>query len=89
MEKKVVSISKISKQIEFDRDVLGLELDQTSKINTFTNFSPNPVIKSVTPKPSESVGGDTDQTPTRPYTPTKSRNSGTELEQILNDIDNE
>jgi hypothetical protein len=72
VEKKV-SISKISKQIEFNRE--NMELDQTSKINTFTNFSPNPIIKSVTPKPSinESIGGD----------------SGNELEKILNDIDNE
>jgi hypothetical protein len=31
---------------------------QASKINTFTNFSPNPVLQSVTPKPSESVEDD-------------------------------
>ena len=67
---KKVAISKISKQIEFDRE--NMDLDQTSRVNTFTKFSPNPVLKSVTPKPSESGdGGETD------------------LEKILNDIDDE
>lgn len=51
-DKKVV-ISKISKQIEFDRE--NINPDQTSKVNTFTDFSPNPLLKSVTPKPSTSV----------------------------------
>lgn len=69
-EKKVV-ISKISKQIEFDRE--NMELDQASKVNTFTNFSPNPVLKSVTPRPSISESGD----------------GTTDLENILNDIDDE
>ncbi|CCV01853.1 hypothetical protein IIV22A_009L [Invertebrate iridescent virus 22] len=52
-EKKVV-ISKISKQIEFDTE--GINQDETCKVKTFTDFSPNPVIKSVTPKPSVSLG---------------------------------
>lgn len=52
-ENKKVSISKISKQIEYDRE--NMFNNQTSKIDTFTNFSPNPVLQSVTPKPSESV----------------------------------
>jgi len=68
---KKVAISKISKQIEFDRD--HNELDQTSKVSTFTKFSPNPVVQSVTPKPSISESGD--EVPS--------------LEQILNEIDNE
>lgn len=68
-EKKVV-ISKISKQIEFDEE--NSELDHTLKVNTFTDYSPNPVLKSVTPRPSESMG-----------------DSCTELEKILNDIDDE
>ena len=54
-DSKQVAISKISKQIEFDREN-NIDLDQSSskvtKVNTFTKFSPNPVIKSVTPKPS-------------------------------------
>lgn len=69
---KKVAISKISKQIEFDRE--NMDLDQTSKVNTFTNFSPNPVLKSVTPKPSTSISESCD---------------GTDLEKILNDIDDE
>ncbi|CCV02203.1 hypothetical protein IIV30_008L [Invertebrate iridescent virus 30] len=52
-DKKVV-ISKISKQIEFDTE--GINQDETCKVKTFTDFSPNPVIKSVTPKPSVSLG---------------------------------
>ena len=48
-ESKKVVISKISKQIEFDSDTNTF--DQT-KVNTFTTFSPNPVLDSVTPKPS-------------------------------------
>ena len=68
---KVVSISKISKQIEFDRE--NMDLDQSSKVNTFTNFSPNPVLKSVTPKPSISA----------------SEGEMNPLEKILNDIDDE
>lgn len=56
-DKKVV-ISKISKQIEFDRE--NFDLDQTRKVNTFTNSSPNPVLKSVTPKPSTSISEPTD-----------------------------
>lgn len=67
-EKKVV-ISKISKQVEFDSE--HTDLIQTSKVNTFTHRSPNPVLKSVTPKPSVSSVSDTD------------------LDQILNDIDEE
>lgn len=82
-ETKVV-ISKISKQIDFDRE--NIELDQVSKVNTFTDFSPNPVLKSITPKPSESDCG-----------PGKEGNNGRsginanqpELEKILNDIDDE
>jgi hypothetical protein len=71
-DKKVV-ISKVSKQIEFDRE--NMELDQTSKVSTFNNFSPNPLIKSVTPKPSLSTTDD---------------NCGeNELEKILNEIDDE
>lgn len=73
-EKKVVSISKISKQIEYDRE--NMDLDQTAKVKTFTDFSPNPVLKSVTPKPSESG-------------PDDSINGSNELEKILNDIDHE
>ena len=56
-DKKVV-ISKISKQFEFDTENndLGLTfLSEISKVNTFTKFSPNPVINSVTPKPSTSI----------------------------------
>lgn len=49
-EKKTV-ISKLSKQIEYDTE--NIEADHTTTVNTFTNFSPNPVLKSVTPKPSE------------------------------------
>jgi hypothetical protein len=52
MEKKVV-ISKISKQIEFDRE--NMEPDHTSKVNTFAKFSPNPLLNSVTPRPSISA----------------------------------
>jgi hypothetical protein len=74
LEKKVVSISKISKQIEYDRE--NMDLDQTAKVKTFTDFSPNPVLKSVTPKPSESG-------------PDDSINGSNELEKILNDIDHE
>jgi hypothetical protein len=55
LENKKVSISKISKQIEFDRENV---FNQISKVNTFTNFSPNPVLQSVTPKPSESFEDD-------------------------------
>jgi tRNA(Met) C34 N-acetyltransferase TmcA len=55
-ENKKVSISKISKQLEFDRE--NMFNVQASKVNTFTNFSPNPVLQSVTPKPSESVEDD-------------------------------
>lgn len=51
--KKTVVISKISKQIEFDGE--NIERDQTFKVNTFSNFSPNPVLKSITPKPSTSI----------------------------------
>lgn len=69
---KKVAISKISKQIEFDRE--NIDRDQTYKVNTFTNFSPNPIIKSVTPKPSISE--------------IESSNSSS-LEKILNEIDNE
>ena len=69
-DKKVV-ISKISKQIEFDRE--NNDLDQSSKVNTFTKFSPNPVIKSVTPKPS--ITAESDEV--------------NELDIILNEIDNE
>jgi len=66
-DKKVV-ISKVSKQVEFDSE--NTEPYQTSRVNTFSNSSPNPVLKSVTPKPSTS-------------------DSTTELERILNDINNE
>jgi hypothetical protein len=55
-ENKKVSISKISKQLEFDRE--NMFNVQASKVNTFTTFSPNPVLQSVTPKPSESVEDD-------------------------------
>lgn len=71
--KKVV-ISKISKKIEFDSE--NIELNQTSKVNTFNNFSPNPVLESITPKPSTSISENIE-------------NSETELEKILNDIDDE
>jgi hypothetical protein len=71
MEKKVV-ISKISKQIEFDRE--NMEPDHTSKVNTFAKFSPNPLLNSVTPRPSISASE------------TMVEN---ELEKILNDIDDE
>lgn len=75
-DKKVV-ISKISKQIEFDRE--NVNPDQTSKVNTFTDFSPNPLLKSVTPKPSTSVN------------PLESNEveSKTTLEKILHVIDDE
>lgn len=76
LEKKVV-ISKISKQLEFDRE--NIDFDQTSNVNTFTNFSPNPVIKSVTPKPSISLS----------ETSGISEEHQSELEKILNDIDDE
>ena len=71
MEKKVV-ISKISKQIEFDRE--NMESDHTSKVNTFTKFSPNPLLNSVTPRPSISASETTVEN---------------ELEKILNSIDDE
>jgi hypothetical protein len=71
MEKKVV-ISKISKQIEFDRE--NMEPDHTSKVNTFAKFSPNPLLNSVTPRPSISASETTVEN---------------ELEKILNDIDDE
>jgi hypothetical protein len=70
-EKKVV-ISKISKQIEFDRE--NMEPDHTFKVNTFAKFSPNPLLNSVTPRPSISVSETTVEN---------------ELEKILNDIDDE
>lgn len=70
-EKKVV-ISKVSKQVDFDKE--GMTPDETFKVNTFTNFSPNPVLKSVTPKPSTSVSENTGED---------------ELQKILNDIDDE
>lgn len=74
-EDKKVVISKISKQIEFDRE--NNDLDQSLKVNTFTKFSPNPVIKSVTPKPStSSITTDNDD-------------ETNELDNILNEIDNE
>lgn len=76
LEKKVV-ISKISKQVEFDGE--NIDFDQTSNVNTFTNFSPNPVIKSVTPKPSISLS----------ETSAISEEHQSELEKILNDIDDE
>ena len=72
IEKKV-AISKISKQIEYDRE--NVDLDLTTKVNTFTNSSPNPVLKSVTPKPSLSVTDD--------------QNGANELQKILMDIDGE
>jgi hypothetical protein len=50
---KKVMISKISKQIEFDRE--NISQNHTSKVSTFTKFSPNPLLKSVTPKPSTSI----------------------------------
>jgi hypothetical protein len=88
-DKKVV-ISKISKQIEFDIDAPvgrvngsnGLErenndFDQFSKINTFTKFSPNPVLKSVTPKPSLTIEND------------HGNEEINDLDNILNEIDNE
>jgi hypothetical protein len=90
-DKKVV-ISKFSKQFEFDIDApigdtlhpLGEgistgrrnDLDQSSKVNTFTKFSPNPVLKSVTPKPSLTTEND-------------HGNEANELDNILNEIDNE
>lgn len=69
--KKMVSIAKISKQIEFDRE--NMEPNQTSKVKTFTKPSPNPVLKSVTPNPSEIVD----------------IAEPSELDKILNDIDDE
>ena len=75
--KKMVSISKVSKQIEFDRE--NMERDETFKVKTFTKSSPNPLLKSVTPNPSvstsEMVVDDDDQP--------------SELDKILNDIDEE
>lgn len=75
--KKAVVISKISKQVEYDRE--NVDNDQTFKVNTFTNSSPNPVLKSVTPNPSTSAIPTTgeDEPPT------------TELDKILNEIDDE
>lgn len=64
-----VAISKVAKQIEYDDE----NNTSMTKINTFSNFSPNPVLKSVTPKPSTSEIPDTRTT----------------LEKILNEIDNE
>lgn len=75
-ERKVV-ISKISKQIEFDRE--NNDFDQSSKVNTFTKFSPDPVLKSVTPKPSTSVTTENEDTLV----------ANDELNNILNEIDNE
>jgi hypothetical protein len=74
--KKSVVISKISKHVEYDRE--NVDNDQTFKVNTFTNSSPNPVLKSVTPKPSTSA------------IPTTSEvGPSTELDKILNEIDDE
>jgi len=50
--KKVV-ISKISKQADFDRE--SFQVNHPLKVETFKRTSPNPIIKSVTPKPSESI----------------------------------
>jgi len=50
---KKVSISKISKQIKFDRE--NIVADHTSKVQTFVKPSPNPLLKSVTPNPSTSI----------------------------------
>jgi len=73
---KVVSISKISRQIEFDRE--NMESDQTSKVKTFVKSSPNPLLKSVTPNPSTSMSE-------------LEEGAGqlSELDKILNAIDNE
>lgn len=79
-DKKVV-ISKISKQIEFDRE--NVEPDYTMKVGTFSNFSPNPVIQSVTPKPSTSISENNESSNQ------VSKDGQTELEKILNDIDAE
>lgn len=76
-DKKVV-ISKISKQIEFDRE--NIKPDLTSKVNTFTDYSPNPLLRSVTPKPSTSANPIENQT----VDDTKST-----LEKILNSIKDE
>lgn len=76
-DKKVV-ISKISKQIEFDRE--NINPDQTSKVNTFTDFSPNPLLKSVTPKPSTSVN---------PLESNEVECTKSTLEKILHVIDDE
>lgn len=70
IEKKVV-ISKISKQIEFDNE--NIEACQTTKVNTFTDFSPNPVLASVTPK--ASVSSTSDNT-----------DGESDLQKILNNI---
>ena len=45
-KEKKVAISKISTKAEFND---GGIINQPQKINTFTNFSPNPVLMSVTP----------------------------------------
>jgi hypothetical protein len=76
-DKKVV-ISKISKQIEFDRE--NINPDQTSKVNTFTDFSPNPLLKSVTPNPSTSVN---------PLESNEVECTKSTLEKILHVIDDE
>ena len=56
--KKVV-ISKISKQAEFDRE--SFQVNHPLKVETFKRTSPNPIIKSVTPKPSESISETVEQ----------------------------
>jgi hypothetical protein len=48
--KPKVAISKIAKQVEFDAETP--EKDLTTTVKTFTKSSPNPVLKSVTPVPS-------------------------------------
>jgi hypothetical protein len=75
--KKSVVISKISKHVEYDRE--NVDNDQTFKVNTFTNSSPNPVLKSVTPNPSTSAIPTTGE----------DEPSTTELDKILNEIDDE
>jgi hypothetical protein len=56
--KKVV-ISKISKQAEFDRE--SFQVNHPIKVETLKRTSPNPIIKSVTPKPSESISETVEQ----------------------------
>jgi hypothetical protein len=85
LSEKKVAISKISKQIEFDHEN---NEHQTFKVNTFNDFSPNPVIKSITPKPSISTSAIPNEKNIQDSS-TSSPTTESSLDKILNDIDHE